>query len=134
MTAAVTACAGPGVKIIGFVDDVSAVYDHCRVFVAPLRFGAGLKGKVAGALARGVPCVLSPIADEGLDAVESGAAYPANTPEQWVDAIATLYLDRKAWTAASAAALTYSAKRFRFSDAKEQLANALRVLERKASV
>jgi glycosyltransferase involved in cell wall biosynthesis len=38
-----------------------------RVSVAPLRFGAGLKGKVLDSLAAGIPCVCSPVAAEGAD-------------------------------------------------------------------
>ncbi|NHO30910.1 glycosyltransferase, partial [Acetobacter farinalis] len=40
--------------------------DQVRLTVAPLRFGAGIKGKVLDSLAAGVPCVMTPIASEGL--------------------------------------------------------------------
>ncbi len=38
-----------------------------RLTVAPLRFGAGIKGKVLDSLAAGLPCVMTPIAAEGLE-------------------------------------------------------------------
>ena len=50
----------------GYVKDLRTAYDSCRVFVAPLLAGAGLKGKVVDALAFGVPCVMSPVAAEGM--------------------------------------------------------------------
>lgn len=50
----------------GFVRDVAEVFSNCRVFVVPLRFGAGVKGKVMDSIAAGVPAVLSPIAVEGI--------------------------------------------------------------------
>ena len=56
----------PGVEAVGFVEDLDAFLDRRRVSVAPLRYGAGAKGKVAGSLARGVPTVCTPIASEGM--------------------------------------------------------------------
>nr|WP_245396765.1 glycosyltransferase [Jiella sonneratiae] len=65
MGANIKALAGDNVEAHGFVEDLADVYDRHRVFVAPLRSGAGIKGKVLGALARGIPCVLTPVAAEG---------------------------------------------------------------------
>lgn len=45
----------PGVLLHGWVAAASSVYDRHRVFIAPLRSGAGLKGKVVGAAAHGIP-------------------------------------------------------------------------------
>ncbi len=59
------AARGP-VRLPGYVWDLDGVYSAARVVVAPLRFGAGLKGKVLEAWAAGVPCALTPIAAEGL--------------------------------------------------------------------
>ena len=56
----------PGVEAVGFVEDLDAFLDQRRVSVAPLRYGAGAKGKVAGSLARGVPTVCTPVAAEGM--------------------------------------------------------------------
>ena len=115
------------VLIEGFVEDVSDVYDSCRVFVAPLRYGAGLKAKVAGAFARGTPCVLSPIAAEGICS-DSEAAAIAELPKDWVVAIRNLYVDDKRWGAASQAALHDAAKRFRFDDGVRRLSGILQTL------
>ena len=55
-----------GIIVEGYVDDLSQVMDEVRVTVAPLRFGAGVKGKVLSSFAHGVPCVMTGIAAEGL--------------------------------------------------------------------
>jgi len=55
------------VEIVGQVEDLSEVFGRVRVTVAPLSYGAGIKGKVLDSLAGGVPCVCTPIAAEGLD-------------------------------------------------------------------
>lgn len=54
------------VHIRGRIPDLSSILDQVRLTVAPLRFGAGIKGKVVDSLAAGVPCVMTPIATEGL--------------------------------------------------------------------
>jgi glycosyltransferase involved in cell wall biosynthesis len=56
----------PGVEVIGRVQDLGPVYDAAAIAIAPLRYGAGVKGKVCEALAAGVPVVATPVALEGL--------------------------------------------------------------------
>jgi hypothetical protein len=57
----------PGVVAVGAVADLDAdVFDRVRLTVAPLRYGAGINGKVLASLAAGVPCVMSEIAAEGM--------------------------------------------------------------------
>ena len=121
--------AGDDVHIEGFVEDVSVVYDACRVFVAPLRYGAGLKAKVAGALAHGTPCVLSRVAAEGLFCDDDAAAVIAEAPEEWVAHIVAYYRDPIAWAAASRAALDHAARRFRFDEGVRRLSKILRSLD-----
>jgi len=58
---------GEGITAIGAADELAAIFERVRVTVAPLRYGAGVKGKVIDSLAAGVPCVMTPIAAEGLD-------------------------------------------------------------------
>nr|WP_243878563.1 glycosyltransferase [Winogradskyella sp. DF17] len=55
-----------GFLIKGYVEDIHAVMKNAKVCLAPLRFGAGLKGKIVDALTNGTPCVMTPIAAEGM--------------------------------------------------------------------
>lgn len=66
MSDSIHALARRGVETLGKVDDLDALFDSVRLSVAPLRFGAGIKGKVLDSFAAGVPCVMTPIAAEGL--------------------------------------------------------------------
>lgn len=91
------------VDVIGRVPDALAFLGGCRVAVAPLRSGAGVKGKVLDALASGTPGVLSPLAAEGLDLAGSPAARIARTPDDWVAAVSTLQASDEEWHAAAAA-------------------------------
>lgn len=87
------------VVIKGFVQEVDEVFDNCRIFVAPLLSGAGMKGKVLDCIAAGVPSVLSPIAAEGIGLRDGFDAIIANRPEEWVAAITRIYNDEAAWNA-----------------------------------
>ncbi len=64
--AEVEALSGSGVEVAGWVPDLGPVYAAARVSIAPVRYGAGVKGKILGALQAGVPIVTTPIGNEGL--------------------------------------------------------------------
>ena len=55
-----------GFIIKGFVDNVEEVMQHAKVCLAPLRFGAGLKGKLIDAMINGTPCVTTTVGAEGM--------------------------------------------------------------------
>jgi hypothetical protein len=66
MPESVLALAGPGVSAIGHVANLDEIFNRVRLTVAPLRYGAGIKGKVLTSLAAGIPCAMSAMAAEGL--------------------------------------------------------------------
>ena len=67
-SSAVRALRGEGVQVTGFVTDeeLTQHYGAARVVVAPLRYGAGVKGKVIEAMRFGVPCVTTSAGAQGL--------------------------------------------------------------------
>lgn len=80
----------PGVTVTGWVDDVRPYLEQATLFVAPLRFGAGIQNKLLEAMAMQVPVIASPLAADGLR-TEDGAAPPvrvAETAEEFAAAIA----------------------------------------------
>ena len=113
------------VALPGWVESVDEVYDNCRVFVAPLLSGAGINGKVIGAMSHGVPCVLSPVAAEGVGIRDRLEAPVVTTPAQWVDAIEILYNDRDTWSAQQRAAWTYTESEFGLARGRELMQAAL---------
>jgi glycosyltransferase involved in cell wall biosynthesis len=100
--------AEPGVIAEGWVADAACVYDRHRLFVAPLRSGAGLKGKVVAAAAHGIPQVLSPLAAEATGLRHGQEVLIARTPADWCDAVLHLDADDDAWRAMGAAAFAYA--------------------------
>jgi hypothetical protein len=100
----IRALAGPNIRIHGYVETVAEVYQTARVFIAPLISGAGIKGKVISALAHGLPCILSPVAAEGMGLRDGEEALIAIRPPDWVEAVTSLYNDQIRWTRMSDAA------------------------------
>jgi hypothetical protein len=127
-TPAVLALAGPRVEVLGYVADLDEVFDRTRVFVAPLIAGAGLKGKVIEALARGVPMVLSPIAAEGTGLVDGVHCLIARSPQEQAEAIVRLYADGDLWRRIAEASLAVARERFSFDGAVETMRAALRMI------
>jgi len=97
VTKEIEALASDDIHIEGFVESLDTVFDECRVFVAPLLSGAGIKGKVLESISYQVPCVLSPVAAESTGLVHDLNAKIAETPEQWANYIVELYNDENEW-------------------------------------
>lgn len=92
-----------GVVPIGPVRELAEVFDRVRLTVAPLAFGAGIKGKVLDSLAAGVPCVGTPVAAEGLALPTALDACIASDAHGIADAILALH-DDLAWNGRAAQA------------------------------
>jgi glycosyltransferase involved in cell wall biosynthesis len=99
--------AAADVVLDGFIPDLSAYFEGIRVMVAPLRYGAGIKGKVFDALARGLPCVASSVASEGMTLVDREEIVVADDSRQIAEAIAWVYQDREAWARLQQGGLDY---------------------------
>ncbi|HCP80254.1 MAG TPA: hypothetical protein DIT67_01195 [Octadecabacter sp.] len=117
----IKALASDTVHPVGFVENISDAYDNHRIFVAPLRSGAGIKGKVLSALAHGIPCVLSPTAAEGIGLRNRYDCFIVNTPSEWASAIARLNEDDDLWHAMSANAQAYMRDAFSFTQGRAQM-------------
>jgi GT2 family glycosyltransferase/glycosyltransferase involved in cell wall biosynthesis len=119
----------PDVTVEGWVPHVSEVYEKCRVFIAPLRSGAGLKGKVISALAFGVPCVLSPIAAEGIGIRDGQEALIASMPSEWAEQVGRLYDDPELWMRLSTHARQYAASEHSFAKGQKLMQTALEAVD-----
>jgi len=96
------------VRYLGHVPDLSRWFDTLRVSVAPLRYGAGAKGKVASSLAHGVPCIATPIAVEGMQLRTHVGVLVETSPEGLASRIVAAYGDPKLWSDLSTAGLEYA--------------------------
>jgi O-antigen biosynthesis protein len=86
-----------GFFIKGFTEDAHQVMQHAKVCLAPLQFGAGLKGKLIDAMQNGTPCVMSSIASEGIYGQLEPNGYIENTPEVFAKNAIHLYNNQSIW-------------------------------------
>lgn len=86
-----------GVSVLGFVEDLRAVFEQVRLSVAPIRFGAGVKGKVISSLMHGVPCVTTKIAIEGTTLAADEHVLQGDTKEEIAAQIVRLHEDKDLW-------------------------------------
>jgi glycosyltransferase involved in cell wall biosynthesis len=93
MPASVQNLARPGVTVLGEVADLRTVYDRVRLTVAPLRFGAGVKSKVLESFAAGLPCVMTPVAAEGIALWPDLRPLTAGSADQVAERIVQLHED-----------------------------------------
>jgi GT2 family glycosyltransferase/glycosyltransferase involved in cell wall biosynthesis len=97
-----------GVEVVGFVDDLEGFLNQRRLSIAPLRYGAGAKGKVAGSLAQGVPVVCTPIAAEGMQLRPGHNVLVGATPQEFAEHVATLLTSDETWHRLSAAGIEFA--------------------------
>ncbi|MHB1172814.1 MAG: glycosyltransferase, partial [Lacisediminihabitans sp.] len=114
----VVAAAPPGVEFLGWVEDLEPIHARSIVSVAPLRYGAGVKGKVGEAWAHGVPVVMTTTAAEGMQVEPGKTALVADDAESFAEAVVRLYSDQELWQSIANAARvhvdrTFGTERFR---------------------
>jgi SAM-dependent methyltransferase len=95
----------PSVDVLGHVEDLAAFFERIRLSVAPIRFGAGVKGKVAASLAAGVPVVGTTVALEGMALGPREGALAADTPAEMAREIVRVHRDEALWSELSARGL-----------------------------
>lgn len=83
-----------GIVVKGFVseEELARLYASCRVVVVPLRYGAGVKGKVIEALYNGAPVVTTSIGAEGIEEAET-VMEVRDEPEEFAGEVLSLYRD-----------------------------------------
>jgi len=91
----------PGVRFVGYVQDLDPILAGYRLSVAPLLYGAGIKGKLGAAMGAGVPCVSTTIGAEGMGIVDGLHAMVRDDAEGFAEAVVSLYGDPALWQSIS---------------------------------
>ncbi|MGQ4660138.1 glycosyltransferase [Lysobacter sp. F6437] len=87
----------PGVRLHGHVPDIAPYLDGCRLALAPLRFGAGVKGKINLSLAHGQPVVATDCAIEGMHLEHGNDVLVARDAVAFAAEVVRLYRDAALW-------------------------------------
>ena len=119
--------ASDSVEVVGYVDDPEPYFSSHRVFVAPLRYGAGMKGKIGQSMSLGLPLVTTSIGAEGMKLVNKEHVLINDDIEGFAGAVIDLYEDRELWNLLSKNGATHIEKNYSYSVVGKSLA---RILER----
>lgn len=114
------------VRVHGYVEDLSTAFEKIRLSVAPLRYGAGLKGKLATSFGFGVPVIGSPVAFEGVHLQStSNLCVSTENPEEFAELLVDLYDDETRWNALSREVREYSLAHYSFSKSQALIAEVI---------
>jgi GT2 family glycosyltransferase/glycosyltransferase involved in cell wall biosynthesis len=127
--AALTRLARESVVFTGYVKDLASLLDTCRLMVAPLRYGAGIKGKVVTALSHGLPCVASPVAVEGMGLTPGQDVLVGDDAPGFINAVLELYSDQVRWEAVQASAYAFVQENYSWRAGESFVRDALAVAE-----
>jgi O-antigen biosynthesis protein len=117
----VVALADENVVITGLQRDVRPFFESVRLSVAPLRFGAGVKGKINQSMAWGVPVVATSVAVEGMDLTSGEHVLVADEPEEFARALVTLYESPELWNRLSQNGIEKTRSLYSVEAARERL-------------
>ncbi|MDN5925324.1 MAG: glycosyltransferase, partial [Xanthomonadales bacterium] len=121
----IKALASDAVIVHGFVENIEPLLDGCRISVAPMRYGAGVKGKVNMAMSYGLPVVATPMAVEGIDAVDGEDVLVADNADAFAAAVLRLYNDDALWLKLSQGGADNVRQQFSFATARAALQRLL---------
>ena len=105
-----------GFLIKGWAEDAAEVIKNARVLMAPLPFGAGLKGKFIDAMTQGTPNVTTTVGAEGMIHQGEWAGLRAETAQEIADAAVLLYQDEQLWQQKQQQGFVILAQRFAINE------------------
>jgi glycosyltransferase involved in cell wall biosynthesis len=108
------------------IEELNDIYTQTRIAIVPLRSGAGVKGKVIEAMAKGVPVVGTDIAFEGMPKDHTYLYSGVNTPEEFAAEIVRIYNDKVSWEELSDFGKHYVTNNFNKDSMKKVFADLLK--------
>lgn len=127
----VTALHNPkeGFFIMGRAEDAQEVIGQARVLLAPLRYGAGLKGKLTDAMLCGTPNVTTGIGAEGMQGGMEWSGLVADAAAAIADAAVKLYTDKILWEHSQRNGIAIINTLFRKEEHEERLLKAVSAIQ-----
>ena len=117
------------VTVTGHVKDLTPYFENCKVFVAPLRYGAGVKGKINQSMSYGLPVVTTTIGAEGMALTQGEDILVADEPQKFAESIVLLYNDENLWNKLSRGSIEHVQRNYSSEVTKERLKNVLHILD-----
>jgi O-antigen biosynthesis protein len=117
----IVALADETIIVTGAVPDVRPYFESVRLSIAPIRFGAGVKGKINQSMGLGVPVVATSIAVEGMSLTDGEDVLVADDPAQFAERVIELYNSEEIWMRLSKNGLEKTRSLYSADAARRQL-------------
>src|SRR4029434_1265252 len=117
----IVALATERVVVAGLQRDVRPFFESVKLSVAPLRFGAGVKGKINQSMGFGVPVVATSLAVEGMALTDHEDVLVADEPEDFAHALIQLYESDELWNRLSQSGIRKTKALYSTDAARERL-------------
>ena len=116
------------IKVVGYVKDLEEYFEYARLSIAPLRYGAGVKGKIGMSLCYGVPCICTSIAAEGMGMVDGRDIIIADEEIEFANAVLTMFENKKLWYELSDNGMEFINNNYSFQRAVERVIEILELV------
>ena len=113
------------INVTGWVDDIRDSYASSKVFIAPLFIGTGLQNKLLEAMAMGLPCITTNLANNALNAEVGKEILIAETKDEFINHIDSLLNDPDLYERISKAGKNYVKSQFSWEQSVEKLVKLL---------
>jgi O-antigen biosynthesis protein len=117
----IVALGSENIIVVGAVPEVLSFFESVKLSVAPLRYGAGVKGKINQSMGLGVPVVATSIAVEGMLLEHGEDVLIGDTPSDFADAVVELYRNEQLWSRLSRNSLKKTEAFYSASAARQRL-------------
>lgn len=97
VTTEIAAYASGDIQILGYVPAAAPLFQNSRLMIVPLRYGAGVKGKLGESLSYGLPVVTTSVGAEGIGLTDGVEALIADEPEDFAAAVVRAYEQKELW-------------------------------------
>jgi GT2 family glycosyltransferase/glycosyltransferase involved in cell wall biosynthesis/Flp pilus assembly protein TadD len=111
------------IRITGYVPSTEPYLRKARVSIAPLLYGAGLKGKIGEAMAYGLPVVTTTVGAEGFGLTSGENAFIADSPRDFAECIVKLCSDDQLWRRMAAKGKEFIMEHYSPQKVRQQLSD-----------
>ena len=118
------------IEFLGYVKNIEPYLKKCRLLLAPIRFGAGVKGKITQSMTYGLVVVTTPIGAEGISDKIDDVLSIADNDDQFVEKAVSLYGNKELWTKLSLNSRKHSEENFSPEYIKSTLEKIITTLTR----
>ena len=113
-------------KITGWVDDIRDSYAQGRIFIAPMFIGTGLQNKLLEAMAMGLPCITTTLANNALKATPDESILIADDKATFVHHVLRLLEQNDFYTKIATNGKQFIQTNYRWSECTKELVEILK--------